>query len=92
VNYSKPNSHRVLAAWRVYMIKVENLSFSFPQKDLYHNISFTLEAGQHCAFIGTSGSGKSTIIDILMAPERYVFDGKLEIAPNLRMGYISQFS
>ena len=38
------------------MIKVENLSYSFPQKNLYNNISFTLEEGQHCAFIGTNGS------------------------------------
>ncbi|WP_338539690.1 ABC-F family ATP-binding cassette domain-containing protein [Paenibacillus tundrae] len=73
------------------MITVDNLSFSFPQKDLYNNISFTLEEGQHCAFIGTSGSGKSTLIDILMDPERYLYDGKLEIDPECRIGYVSQF-
>ena len=65
------------------MIKVDNLSYSFPQKDLYNNISFTLEDGQHCAFIGTNGSGKSTLIDIIMDPEKYMFDGKLEIVPKL---------
>jgi len=74
------------------MIKVDNLSYSFPQKDLYNNISFTLENDQHCAFIGTSGSGKSTLVDIIMDPERYMFDGKLEIDPNARIGYVSQFS
>lgn len=74
------------------MIKVDNLSFSFPQKELYKNISFTLEEAQHCAFIGTSGSGKSTLIDILIDPERYLFDGKLEIDPNCRIGHVSQFS
>ncbi len=74
------------------MIKVDNLSYSFPQKDLYNNISFTLEDGEHCAFIGTNGSGKSTLIDILMDPEEYMFDGKLEISPNCRIGYVSQFS
>ncbi|QOS79570.1 ABC-F family ATP-binding cassette domain-containing protein [Paenibacillus sp. JNUCC31] len=74
------------------MIKVENLSFSFPQKELYKNISFTFEEGQHCAFIGTSGSGKSTLIDILLDPERYLFEGKLEIDPDCRIGYVSQFS
>lgn len=73
------------------MIKIENLSYSFPQKDLYHNISFTLEEGQHCAFIGTSGSGKTTLADILMDPEKYMFDGKLEIPSNCRIGYVSQF-
>ncbi|MGC5772663.1 ABC-F family ATP-binding cassette domain-containing protein [Paenibacillus pabuli] len=74
------------------MIKVDNLSFSFPQKELYKNISFTFEEGQHCAFIGTSGSGKSTLIDILMDPERYLFEGKLEIDPDCRIGHVSQFS
>lgn len=74
------------------MIKVDNLSYSFPQKDLYKKISFTLEAGQHCAFIGTSGSGKSTLIDILMDPEKHMFDGKLAIDPTCRIGYVSQFS
>lgn len=73
------------------MIKVDNVSFSFPQKELYTNISFTLEEGQHCAFIGASGSGKSTLIDILMDPERYLFEGKLEIDPTCRMGHVSQF-
>lgn len=74
------------------MIKVDNLSFSFPQKELYNNISFTLEEAQHCAFIGTSGSGKSTLVDILLDPERYLFEGKLEIDPECRIGYVSQFS
>jgi len=74
------------------MIKVDNLSYSFPQKDLYNQISFTLEDGQHCAFIGISGSGKSTLIDLILDPERYMFDGKLEIAPGCRTGYVSQFS
>lgn len=73
------------------MIEVDNLSFSFPQKELYNNISFTLEEAQHCAFIGTSGSGKSTLIDILMDPERYLFEGKLEIDPTCKIGYVSQF-
>jgi len=74
------------------MIKVDNLSYSFPQKNLYNNISFSLEDGQHCAFIGTNGSGKSTLIDIIMDPERYMFDGKLEMDHNCRIGYVSQFS
>ncbi|SHI01348.1 ABC-F family ATP-binding cassette domain-containing protein [Clostridium intestinale] len=73
------------------MIKAYNLSYSYPQKDLYNNISFTLEEDQHCAFIGTNGSGKSTLIDMIMDPEKYMFDGTLEIDPNCRIGYVSQF-
>lgn len=73
------------------MIKFENFSFSFPEKELYDNISFTLEEGHHCAFIGTSGSGKSTLINILMDPDRYMYDGLLSIDPYCRIGYVSQF-
>ncbi len=74
------------------MITANNFSYSFPQKDLFNNISFTLEEGQHCAFIGTSGSGKSTLLDIIMNPDRYLYDGTLDIATPCRIGYVSQFS
>lgn len=74
------------------MIKVQHLSFSFPQKELYQGISFTLEEAQHCAFIGTSGSGKSTLIDILMDRDRYLFDGSIEMEPDCSIGYVSQFA
>ena len=67
------------------MIKFDKVSYSFPQKDLYTDVSFTIEEGQHCAFIGASCSGKSTLIDIIMDPEKYVFDGNVEMEPNLKM-------
>lgn len=74
------------------MIKVNNLSYSFPEKDLYKNISFSIEDGKHCAFIGTNGTGKSTLVDIIMNPDKYLFDGSLEISEGCRIGYVSQFS
>ena len=74
------------------MIKVNNLSYSFPQNNLYNEISFTLEEGQHCAFIGVSGSGKSTLADMIMYPENYMFEGELEIEPDCRISYVNQFS
>lgn len=74
------------------MIKVNNLSYSYPQKDLYYNISFNIEEGQHCAFIGSSGSGKSTLIDIIMDADKHMFDGVLEIGTNRNIGFVSQFS
>ena len=50
------------------MIKVQNLSYSYPQKDLYKKVSFTIEDDVHCALIGTNGTGKSTLLDLLMEP------------------------
>lgn len=74
------------------MIKAENLSYGYPQKELYNNISFHLEEDQHCAFIGISGCGKSSLVDMIMDPEEYMYTGKLTIAPDARIGYVSQFS
>lgn len=74
------------------MIKAENLSFGFPEKDLYKNISFTLEAGRHCALIGSNGTGKTTLVDLIRRPEAYLFDGKLLLDGVGRIGYVSQFA
>ena len=60
------------------MIQVEKLSYGFPAKELYHDISFTIEKGQHCALIGSSGTGKSTLADLL--PRFYdVEEGQITI-------------
>ena len=74
------------------MIKVEKLSYSFPEKDLYKKVSFTLEDGQHAALIGSNGTGKSTLVDMLMDTEKYLYDGKIVKEESCRMGYVSQFA
>lgn len=74
------------------MIQVEKLSYGFPAKDLYKDVSFTLEAGQHCALIGSNGTGKSTLAEILIYPEDYLYDGRITKDESCRIGYASQFS
>ena len=74
------------------MIQVEKLSYEFPTKELYKNISFTLEEGQHCAFIGSNGTGKTTLVDMIIEPEKYLYDGKIIKSEECRIGYVNQFS
>ncbi len=74
------------------MIQVEKLSYGFPSKDLYDEISFTLETGCHCALIGSNGTGKSTLADIIIHPEKYLYDGDITRDEDCRTGYASQFS
>lgn len=50
------------------MIQVEKLSYGFPEKELYRNISFSIEQGQHCALIGSNGCGKSTLVEMRQIP------------------------
>ncbi len=49
-------------------VKVENLSFVYPDSGIkaLDQISFEIKAGQTLGIIGTTGSGKSTIANLLM--------------------------
>ena len=74
------------------MIQIEKVSYGFPEKELYKDVSFVLEDGQHCAFIGSNGTGKTTLVDMIMHPEEYLYDGKIKKDSQCRIGYVSQFS
>ena len=74
------------------MIQVEKLSYGFPAKDLYKEVSFTLKIGQHCAFIGSNGAGKSTLADMIIYPDKYLYDGNIIKDESCRIGYASQFA
>ena len=73
------------------MIKVEKLSYAFPEKDLYKEVSFTIEDGQHVVLIGSNGTGKTTLVDILLNDEKYLYDGKIIRDMDGRVGYVSQY-
>jgi ATP-binding cassette subfamily B protein len=48
-------------------IEFRNVNFRYPgaEEDVLHDISFTARPGQTTAFIGTTGSGKSTIVNLI---------------------------
>jgi len=61
-------------------IEFRDVSFRYPgaEQDVLHGINFTAQPGQTTAFIGTTGSGKSTIVDLI--PRFYdVSDGAIYI-------------
>ena len=49
------------------LIEFKDVSFAYPQSDEYvlHNISFTAKPCETTAFIGSTGSGKSSIINLI---------------------------
>lgn len=59
-------------------IRFENVTFAYPDSDvpMLKNINFTAEKGQTVAFIGSTGSGKSTLIQLI--PRMYdVTEGRV---------------
>jgi len=90
------------------MLKVETLNKYYINGDMklhaLKNISFEIEAGEYVAIMGSSGSGKSTMMNILGCLDRefegeYVLDG-IEISQidekdiskirNLKIGFVFQ--
>ncbi|PEL10704.1 ABC transporter ATP-binding protein [Bacillus sp. AFS017336] len=49
-------------------IEVENVRFTYPNStdEVLKDISFSIKAGQHIGIVGTSGGGKSTLIQLLL--------------------------
>lgn len=83
-------------------IEFKNVSFRYPDAEeaILHNISFTIHRGETAAFIGSTGSGKSTLINLV--PRFYdVTEGEICIdginikeytqeALHRKLGYVSQ--
>ncbi len=61
-------------------VRFDHVSFRYPgaKEDVLHDISFTAEPGKTTALIGSTGSGKSTLVNLL--PRFYdVTEGKITI-------------
>lgn len=73
------------------LIEFEKVSFGYPEKDLYENISFTIEPGEHAVLIGSNGCGKSSLVHLLMDEEKYTYEGLIRRSGDFRTGYVGQF-
>lgn len=58
------------------IIAVENLSFSYGEKEILNKVSFNIKAGEVTALMGNNGSGKTSLLMCLLGINK-VANGKL---------------
>lgn len=71
------------------VLSVKNLSKSFDNTCLFHDISFDISRGEHVAIIGDNGTGKTTLLKIIneLIPAD---SGTFTLGTNVEIGYYDQ--
>jgi len=71
------------------VLYIKNLEKSFGDRTLFHDINLLMEGGERIALIGDNGTGKSTLLKILMG-EELPDDGRIRFGPAVRTAYLPQ--
>jgi len=71
------------------VIKVNNISKTFGSKELFRDLSFTLFYEESMCILGENGTGKSTILKIIL-DEIKSDSGEVKIGSNVKIGYLPQ--
>lgn len=71
-----------------HLIRIENVGFSYGDKQVFQNLNLTISRGDRVAVIGPNGSGKTTLLKMLsktLQPRT----GSVIYHPRLRIGYFA---
>ncbi len=71
------------------MILFENVSKSYGEKELFHDLNFCVHSNEKCGFVGRNGSGKTTLFRLVTQNES-ADSGKISIPSNYTFGYLDQ--
>lgn len=71
------------------VLSVRDLSKSFGDRRLFHDVELLVEGGERIALLGDNGAGKSTFLKILMGEER-PDGGSVRFGPTVRAAYLPQ--
>jgi ATP-binding cassette subfamily F protein 3 len=70
------------------VLEIKDLGKKYEQKEVLKSIDLIVESGQHIAFVGKNGEGKSTLSKIIVNELSHT--GHLKIGHNVKIGYFAQ--
>ena len=73
------------------MLTVAGLSKSYGGRELFDDVSLTLQSGERVAIVGPNGAGKSTLLKIILGREE-PDAGEVTLIRGTRIGYLPQES
>ena len=68
---------------------VDKIAKSFGVHDIFKDVSFMVEKGEHIGLVGVNGSGKTTLLRCLLEPS-YIDRGSIRFEPGISVGYVQQ--
>lgn len=71
------------------LLKVKNLSFSFPNKPIVKDFSFLIRPKECVGILGNNGIGKTTLLNLLIGNIKG-YEGEIKHAHNLKIKLFSQ--
>ena len=71
------------------VLKVDNLKKSFGVRTLFSDVSFEIQPGEHVGLIGVNGTGKTTLLHMLLGQEE-ADTGNVHFGSGVRVSYVEQ--
>lgn len=68
--------------------EVRNVSKAYGPKRIFEGAELTIAKGEHLALVGANGTGKSTLVRMIMGEEPY--EGEIRLGHNVIIGYYAQ--
>jgi len=71
------------------VLRLRDLSKSYEGRRLFGDVTLSVEGGERIALLGDNGTGKSTLLKILMGEEQ-ADTGRVKFGPSVRAAYLPQ--
>ena len=68
---------------------VDKIAKAFGIHEIFKDVSFMIEKGEHVGLVGVNGSGKTTLLRCLLNPE-WIDSGAIKFEPGISVGYVQQ--